>query len=74
MFRYKQTVKLRYIVEELGFESDNHAIQFIIDHDGQHLLEDRPEVGLILHTAKAVGYFEPARQAAFRRVDIKGQI
>ncbi|KAH7134362.1 SAC3/GANP/Nin1/mts3/eIF-3 p25 family-domain-containing protein [Dactylonectria macrodidyma] len=70
---YKPDVKLRFITEELGFESDADAAQFIIDHQGQHLLEDRTEYIAFL-TGKAGPLFESARSVAFRKVDIKGQI
>ena len=66
-------MKLRFITEELAFESDADAAQFIIDHHGQHLLEDRREY-IALMTGKAGALFETARSTAFRRVDIKGQI
>jgi hypothetical protein len=72
-FRYKPDVKLRFITEELGFESDADAAQFIIDYQGQHLLEDRTEYIAFL-TGKANGLFENSRAAAFQKVDIKGQI
>lgn len=71
--RYKPDVKLRFITEELGFESDADAAQFIFDQNGQHLLEER-EDGIRFYTGKAGLLFETARNAAFRRVDIKGQI
>lgn len=71
--RYKPDVRLRFITEELGFESDADAAQFIIDHNGQHLLEERSEYIAFL-AGKAGPLFEAPRTAAFRRVDIKGQI
>ena len=71
--RYKPDVKLRFITEELGFESDADAAQFIIDHGGQDLLEERPDCIAVL-TGKAGPLFEAHKTAAFRRVDIKGQI
>ncbi|KAK3938238.1 SAC3/GANP/Nin1/mts3/eIF-3 p25 family-domain-containing protein [Diplogelasinospora grovesii] len=70
---YKPEVPLRFITEELGFESDADAAQFIIDYQGQHLLEDRP-AGVAFLAGKAGQLFEGPRAAAFRRVDIKGQI
>jgi SAC3 family protein LENG8/THP3 len=66
-------VKLRFITEELGFESDADAAQFIIDYQGQHLLEDRTEYIAFL-TGQAGGLFEGPRSSAFQKVDIKGQI
>ncbi|KAK0620217.1 SAC3/GANP/Nin1/mts3/eIF-3 p25 family-domain-containing protein [Immersiella caudata] len=70
---YKPDVPLRFITEELYFESDADAAQFILDHDGQHLLEDRNGTVVFL-TGKAGQHFEGPRAAAFARVDIKGQI
>ncbi|UKZ79989.1 hypothetical protein TrVFT333_007753 [Trichoderma virens FT-333] len=70
---YKPDIKLRFITEELGFESDADAAQFIIDYQGQHLLEDRTEYIAFL-TGKAGNLFENSRALAFRKVDIKGQI
>lgn len=71
--RYKLDVKLRFITEELGFESDDESARFICEHGGQAFLEERDD-GVRLLTGKVQNYFEPAKQAAFRRVDIKGQI
>ncbi|KAH6608383.1 hypothetical protein Trco_001729, partial [Trichoderma cornu-damae] len=70
---FKPDVKLRFVTEELGFESDADAVQFIIDYQGQHLLEDRTEHIAFL-TGKANGLFEHHRASAFQKVDIKGQI
>lgn len=70
---YKPDVKLRFVTEELGFESDRDAAQFIIDYKGQHLLEERTEYIAFL-TGKAGQLFEGPKAAAFRRIDIKGQI
>ncbi|RXG43934.1 hypothetical protein VDGE_09892 [Verticillium dahliae] len=70
---YKPDVKLRFITEELGFESDHDAAQFIVDYNGQDLLEERQD-SISLMTGKAGPLFETARSAAFRTVDIKGQI
>ncbi|KAL2018228.1 hypothetical protein VTK56DRAFT_1135 [Thermocarpiscus australiensis] len=70
---YKQDVPLRFVTEELYFESDVEAAQFILDHGGQDLLEERNGTIMFL-TAKAGLRFEGPRAAAFSRVDIKGQI
>jgi hypothetical protein len=68
-------VRLRFVTEELGFESDQHAAQFIVDSGGQDVLEDR-NGDIMFLTAKAdkLRLFETLRAAAFRRIDIKGQI
>ncbi|KAH8681108.1 GANP domain-containing protein [Xylariales sp. PMI_506] len=70
---YKPDLKLRYITEELAFESDAEAAQFIIDQNGQDLLEERGD-SIIFLAGNAKQLFETARSEAFRRVDLKGQI
>ncbi|KAH8912900.1 SAC3/GANP domain-containing protein [Coniochaeta sp. PMI_546] len=72
---YKPDVRLRFVTEELGFEGDQHAAQFIVDHVGESVLEER-NGDIMFLTAKAdkLQLFEPLRAAAFRRIDIKGQI
>ncbi|PHH84826.1 hypothetical protein CDD83_1321 [Cordyceps sp. RAO-2017] len=70
---YKPEVPLRFLKKELGFESETDAAQFIMDQRGQHLLEDRSE-SIAFLSGKAGSLFECAKSAAFRKVDIKGQI
>lgn len=66
-------MRLRFITEELAFESDEDTARFMLDHQaGSLLLEKDDHVRLL--TGKAGSLFEDARQAAFRQVDIKGQI
>jgi SAC3 family protein LENG8/THP3 len=69
-------VKLRFVTEELGFENDEEAAQFIIDHAGDvstELLQEKEGVVRLL-SGKVGQIFEAARNAAFGQVDIKGQI
>ncbi|KAI9754344.1 MAG: hypothetical protein M4579_004742 [Chaenotheca gracillima] len=70
---YKPDVKIRFITEELGFESDGESVQFLVDHNAQALIEER-EDGIRLLSGKAGQLFETSKTAAFRKVDIKGQI
>jgi len=70
---YKPDVSIRFIAEELGFESDHQAGQFIVDYNGQNLLEEKGD-DLRFLSGKGAQLFEAARNDAFRRVDIKGQI
>lgn len=72
--RYKPSVTLRFITEELGFESDADAAQFVYDYKGGPLLEERADGNIQFLTGKAGSTFETARAQAFRKVDIKGQI
>ena len=69
-------MKLRFITEELAFENDGEAAQFVIDHAGDTATDLLPErEGQIrLLTSKVGQVFDHARTAAFRSVDIKGQI
>ncbi|KAJ9635832.1 hypothetical protein H2199_008185 [Coniosporium tulheliwenetii] len=70
---YKPDVKIRFLTEELGFESDQDCVQFLCDHGAQGLLEDKTD-SVVFQTGKAGLLFENAKNAAFRKVDIKGQI
>lgn len=66
-------MKLRFLTEELGFESDIESARFVCEHGGQAYLDgEGDDVKLLTH--KAGSFFEPAKDSAFKRVDIKGQI
>ena len=71
--RYKPDVEIRFITEELGFESDEQAAHFIIDNSSAELLQEKDGVVKLL-TGKAGQVFEQAKAHAHRVVDIKGQI
>ncbi|EGD99781.1 hypothetical protein TESG_07118 [Trichophyton tonsurans CBS 112818] len=70
---YKPDVNIRFITEELGFESDEQSARFVLDHVSEQLLQETQD-GVRLLTGKCGAAFEAARQEAFRRIDIKGQI
>ncbi|EDN04349.1 conserved hypothetical protein [Histoplasma mississippiense (nom. inval.)] len=70
---YKPEVKIRFITEELGFESDEQAARFILDHAPEDLLQEKLD-GVKLLTGKAGQVFEVAKAEAHKVVDIKGQI
>lgn len=70
--RYKTNIKVRFLTEELGFESDNECAQFIIDHGGQNYLAEND--GEFEFKPGAFTVFENAKSAAFRKIDLKGQI
>lgn len=73
MFSYKPDVNIRFVTEELGFESDEQAARFILDHAPQEVLEEK-NGSVRLVTGKAGMVFEQAKVEAHRVVDIKGQI
>jgi hypothetical protein len=69
-------VRLRFVTEELGFESDEETCQFILDHgpeESSNLLEERDGDVRFL-SGKAGPIFQTAKTRAFGLVDIKGQI
>jgi hypothetical protein len=72
--RYKPDVRIMFLTEELGFESAQDCVQFLVDHNGQDLLVQNEDEVLRFATGKAKELFETARAQAFRKVDIKGQI
>ena len=67
-------MKLRFVTEELGFESDDESARFICDYGGQVFLEEKDGGEVKLLTGQALRFFEAAKSAAFKTVDIKGQI
>lgn len=66
-------MKIRFLTEELGFESDHDCVQFLIDHQAQDLVHQVDEI-LVFSSGKAGLLFDAAKNAAFSRVDIKGQM
>ncbi|KAL1884831.1 hypothetical protein Plec18167_001486 [Paecilomyces lecythidis] len=70
---YKPDVNIRFITEELGFESDEQSARFILDHAPEELLQEK-DGGVKLMTGKAGRIFDVAKADAHRVVDIKGQI
>lgn len=73
LHRYKPDVKIRFITEELGFESDEQSARFVLEYASGELLQER-DGHVRLLTGKAGRVFEDAKSQAYRVVDIKGQI
>ena len=65
--RYKPDVKIRFITEELGFESDEESARFILEHASEDFLEERDD-GVRLLAGKVGQIFENAKARAFQRV------
>jgi hypothetical protein len=61
------------LTEELAFEDDRECAGFICDNGGELLLESKAGEPWF-NSGKGGAIFETARAAAFRRIDIKGQI
>ncbi|KAI9652211.1 MAG: hypothetical protein M1831_007120 [Alyxoria varia] len=70
---YRPSVDLQFITNELAFESDEVTCSFICDHRGENLFE-RTDDKIKLLTQRAGSTFDTAKDVAFRKVDIKGQI
>lgn len=43
LYRYKPHVNLRFVTEELGFESDQESARFICDHNAGDFLSSKDE-------------------------------
>jgi len=72
--RYKPDVNIRFITEELGFESDEQSARFVLDHTSEELLQEKDGAVKLLTGGRAGQMFEAAKNEAHRVVDIKGQI
>ncbi|KAH7064124.1 SAC3/GANP/Nin1/mts3/eIF-3 p25 family-domain-containing protein [Paraphoma chrysanthemicola] len=71
-------VTLRYLTDELGFDNDDTCREFLESHGAQNIIEQKAEedngVQYRVKIREAAALFEGLRAAAFRKVDIKGQI
>jgi hypothetical protein len=63
-------VTLRFLTDELGFDNDDICREFLVSHGAQTIIEQTDRVKI----REAASLFEGLRAAAFRKVDIKGQI
>lgn len=72
--RYKPDVNIRFITEELGFESDEQSARFVLEHTDEELLQEKDGAVKLLTGGRAGQMFEAAKNEAHRVVDIKGQI
>jgi hypothetical protein len=68
-YRYAN-VTLRFLTDELGFDNDDICREFLSSHGAQNIIEQTDRVKI----REAASLFEGLRAAAFRKVDIKGQI
>ena len=72
------SVALRFLTDELGFENDDDCRQFINEQAEKDLIDEKTDannvVQLRVRIKEGAGKFDAKRQAAFKTVDIKGQI
>lgn len=76
---YRPDIDIRFLTEELGFESDTECVTFLCDHGAAELIEQKSgdkgvPSSIRFMTTKAAPIFEVAKQQAFKKVDIKGQM
>lgn len=81
---YKPDVSIRFLTDELAFQGDDNeedpdagarqCVDFLCHAGGEKFVEQRGDGDIRFMCSKAAGIFEGAKQAAFRSVDIKGQI
>lgn len=73
--RYKPHLNIRFLTDELGFDSFQDCLQFICDRGAQEHLEQKSDDVVIFHTNPvSAQLFAQAKAVAFRRVDLKGQM
>ena len=65
-------MKLRFITEELAFESDEDSARFICEHGAQAFLYQGPGESEVVYLSGKVGNIFEIHNAAFGRVDIRG--
>jgi SAC3 family protein LENG8/THP3 len=66
-------VNIKFLTEELGFESHEDTYKFIVDHCEDTVLQEAGD-SLLFKTAEAFPIIDIARANAFKSIDIKGQI
>ncbi|KAL1393166.1 SAC3/GANP/Nin1/mts3/eIF-3 p25 family-domain-containing protein [Phyllosticta capitalensis] len=72
---YKPHLNIRFLTDELGFDSFQDCLQFICDRGAQEHLEQKSDDVVIFHTNPvSAQLFAQAKAVAFRRVDLKGQM
>ncbi|KAF3938933.1 hypothetical protein ABW19_dt0201481 [Dactylella cylindrospora] len=71
---YRPDILLRHITEELGFENDAECEAFLVKHNAADFMKTKDNGKRVLETQKVAPIFEAAKAAAFKKVDIKGQI
>jgi len=69
--RYRPEIDVRYITDELGFESDAECVDFLEKRNAEITAADGR---LRIKTKEALEAFEMDRRKLFRVVDIKGQL
>lgn len=78
ILRSYMSVTLRHLSDELQFGDDDECREFLQSHGAAHVIEKKADqhgaVQFRVKVKEAASIFEGLRQAAFARVDIKGQI
>ncbi|KAL1648422.1 hypothetical protein SLS58_002176 [Diplodia intermedia] len=72
---YKPNINIKFLTDELGFESYQDCVQYLCDRGAQQFLEQKDDGSVIFRTEpQSAALFEQLKAGAFARVDIKGQI
>ncbi|KAK8176131.1 SAC3/GANP domain protein [Phyllosticta citrichinensis] len=72
---YKPHLDIRFLTDELGFESFQDCLQFLCDRGAQDFLEQKSDDMVVFHSSgQSAQLFAQAKAQAFRRVDLKGQM
>jgi hypothetical protein len=70
-YRYRPEIDVRFITDELGFESDIECVEFL---EKRGAVISALDGKLRIKTKEALEAFEIDRRNLFRVVDIKGQL
>ncbi|KAL7275893.1 hypothetical protein RUND412_001136 [Rhizina undulata] len=76
---YRPDIDIRFLTEELGFESDTECVTFLCDNGADNLIQQGGDdkgvpSSIRFQTSKALSIFDQAKKQAFKKVDIKGQL
>ena len=70
--RFRPEVEIRFITDELGFESDAECVEFLEKRNAE--IFEQSGGKLKIKTKEALEAFEMDKRRLFRVVDIKGQL
>ena len=70
--RFRPEVDVRFITDELGFESDAECVEFLEKRNAE--IFEQSGGKLKIKTKEALEAFEMDKRRLFRVVDIKGQL
>ena len=68
------TVTLKFLTNELGFENESDCREFLESHGVARVIDTTNSAQVRVRVKEGATVFEELRAAAFKSIDIKGQI